>query len=327
MHSALWFLISCDGGEEPAAEPAAAAPTSAPLTAQPQAAAPQSQRPDRSKSKGKGRGKRNREPVDYTAFPVDAWMTNPISGAKLAVYLSLPEGDGPFPALVVMPAGLVSGAEQAQDYLDVFTDAGIAVVRWDPDGRGNSTGEEDKGGEIHQAGLRQAVTWAIANEKIIDDKVGLLSFSYGVTAATAVLAKDNPGARFLIDWEGPASRTWTGCGEDNRPAASKKSCEDEAYWQSREASVFIRSADVPYLRIQSANDHVHGTDRGLALEMVENAMAGSSGWVRLNDNPPNTPADDLKDVPLPAIRGRALHEQIVTWALEMFAMLDDKASQ
>ncbi|MEI6171087.1 MAG: hypothetical protein WCQ45_01215, partial [bacterium] len=69
-------------------------------------------------------------------------------------------------------------------------------------------------------------------------------------------------------------------------------CTDEALWSEREASTFILSIDVPYLRLQSRIDHVQ-PDIDHAILLVANATAeeygghGRSPWTRLNDLAPN----------------------------------------
>ena len=74
-------------------------------------------------------------------------VTNPTSGVELAVVVDFPVGEGPWPLLVVVPGGTLSGerALPARDRV-AWTEAGFAVATWDPDGRGESGGEEDRGG-------------------------------------------------------------------------------------------------------------------------------------------------------------------------------------
>ena len=88
-----------------------------------------------------------------------------------------------------------------------MADAGYAVVVFDPDSRGRNGGWEDRGGFIHQDGLA-AVGAAAANHLAVDPaRIGIASFSYGVTFAAGMLVRHpEPDVRFLIDWEGPADR-------------------------------------------------------------------------------------------------------------------------
>lgn len=226
-------------------------------------------------------------PAGATGASEEPTLTNPRSGARLQVYVDLPAGAGPFPAVVMMPAGMAAGGDYpGPEEVAEFTRRGMAVVRWDPDGRGRSAGEEDTGGLDHQEGFREVIRYAIGRDDVIDDQVGVVSYSFGITAATQALATSNPGARFLVDWEGPASRRWTaGCGasEPMKQASQHSACDDEAYWEVREASAWVGKLKVPYQRVQGVQDHVHREEWGHAKEMIDAAIAGGVPWVRLND--------------------------------------------
>ena len=232
-------------------------------------------------------------------------LTNPRSGARLQVYVDLPAGAGPFPAVVMMPAGMEAGQDSpGPDEVAEFTRRGLAVVRWDPDGRGASAGEEDTGGQAHQEGFREVIRYAIGRDDIADDKVGVVSYSFGITAATQALATDNPGAVFLVDWEGPASRRWiAGCGttEPIKQANQHAPCDDESYWSVREASAWVGKLRVPYQRVQGQRDHVHREDWGHAKEMIDAAVAGGVPWVRLNDASPGLSGNQLSQGDLAAL--------------------------
>lgn len=248
-------------------------------------------------------------------------ITNPRSGAKLMVYVDLPAGEGPFPGVVMMPAGFAAGGDYpSQAEIAEFTSRGYAVVRWDPDGRGQSGGQEDAGGLDHQEGLREVIRLAIDHPRIADDQVGVVSYSMGISAASQALATDNPGAVFLIDWEGPASRIWTaGCGQDTtKKSKHHGACDDDSYWQYREASAHIGKLRVPYQRVQSARDHVHKADWGAAKEMVDAAIAGGVPWVRLNDAAANTPGSNLGADDLPALTKVDRPAWIVDYVEDLF---------
>ena len=71
-------------------------------------------------------------------------VTNPTSGASLAVYVNLPAAAAelPVPALVLVPGGSggSSSFRRPNAEFDAFVQAGYVVVVFDPDGRGQSTG-------------------------------------------------------------------------------------------------------------------------------------------------------------------------------------------
>ncbi len=244
------------------------------------------------------------------------WVTNPTSEAGLLVQVVRPLGGTlPLPALVLVPggrgdsSGFLAARAGASD-ADVLAARGFVVVVFDPDGRGESEGSENDNGFVHQDGLAAVIRFAAALSGVDSARMGLVSYSYGVTMATGALARypDLP-ILFYIDWEGPANRDDTGgCDADRLGHLKGRPCDDEAFWSEREASTFIRSIRVPYQRLQSRIDHVQ-PDLDHALLLVANATAaeygggGQSPWTRLNDltpnqvfgdtNPPRWPPKDL----------------------------------
>lgn len=224
-------------------------------------------------------------------------VTNPSSGASLAVYVNLPAAAAalPVPVLVLVPGG--SGASSSfrkpNSEFEAFAQAGYAVIVFDPDGRGQSTGTEDYNGFIQQDGLAEVIRFAANLPGVDPSRIGLVTYSYGITMGAGALARhpDLP-VKFLIDWEGPANRDDTGgCDAGSLGHLQNvASCTDEAFWAQREASTFIAQIRVPYQRIQSQKDHVQ-PDNAHALLMVNNAVNGGVPWVRLNDLPPNQTYD------------------------------------
>ncbi len=227
------------------------------------------------------------------------WVTNPTSGARLYVRVIQPQGwdKGPLPTLVLVPGGTGDSSDflGPPDRVQSIADEGFTVVVFDADGRGHSEGEEDQNGYIHQDGLAEIVRFVATLPEVDEARIGLASWSYGVTMATGALARypDLP-VRFLIDWEGPANRDDTGgCGEDAVGHLQGHPCDDEGFWREREASVFALDLRVPYQRLQSEKDHAQ-PDTDHAVLMINNATAeeygghGKAPWTRLNDLEPNT---------------------------------------
>ena len=260
-------------------------------------------------------------------------VTNPTSGASLLVQVVHPQGytAGRLPALVLIPGGrgdssgfLKStpvGSEAQQ-----LADRGFAVVVFDPDGRGESGGTEDDNGFIHQDGLAEIIRWAATLSEVDASRIGLVSYSYGVTMATGALARyPDLLVLFYLDWEGPANRNDTGgCDADKLGHLQGSPCDDEAFWSEREASTFILSIDVPYLRLQSRVDHVQ-PDIDHALLLIANATAeeygghGRSPWTRLNDLAPNRVYTAQTPPWLPA-RDLNLQVAVGDYALELLAL-------
>lgn len=252
-----------------------------------------------------------------------ATVVNPSSGAELAVWILYPDGwDGQtrLITLVLMPGGIgTSEADRAQR----MADAGLAVVIFDADGRGASGGSEDYNGFITQDGLAAVIRYAAQQPGVDSQRLGLVSYSYGVTAASGALARypDLP-VRFYIDWEGPVNRFYSTVGCDLSQQHGKiawQPCSDDEWWAEREALTFISQVRVPYQRIQSEKDHVQPNNNH-ALEIVNAAVAGGVPWVRLNQDAPNQ-TYELNNPPamIPEAQDRTLDGRIVElthWILQ-----------
>lgn len=267
------------------------------------------------------------------------WVVNPTSRAALLVQVVHPATytNERIPALVLVPGGrgdssgflkaTPSGCE-AQE----LADRGFVVLVFDPDGRGASEGVEDDNGYVHQDGLAEVIRFAAALPEVDALRMGLVSYSYGVTMAAGALARhpDLP-VLFYIDWEGPANRDDTGgCDADTLGHLQGHPCDDEAFWSEREASTFILSIAVPYQRLQSRVDHVQ-PDIDHALVLLANATSeeygghGHSPWTRMNDLPPNRVYTVANPPPLPT---RDLNLQIAVgdYAVELLAMFAPSGS-
>jgi pimeloyl-ACP methyl ester carboxylesterase len=244
-------------------------------------------------------------------------VTNPTSGAQLYVQAFYPQGQSSAnPALVLVPGG--TGLVDLQKAQRLSAE-GFVVIVFDPDGRGRSTGTEDLGGYAQQDGLAAVIQFAATLPGVDPAKIGLVSYSYGVTMATGALVRhpDLP-IRFLIDWEGPADRydTTTDC--QPKTGADWPACTDDAAWAQREALTFIAQVRVPYQRIQSAQDHVQ-PDVTHALAMINAAQQGGVPWTRLNDGAANQTYDlNYPPVMLPEAQDKQIEALVAKYARELF---------
>ncbi|MBI5304633.1 MAG: alpha/beta fold hydrolase [Chloroflexi bacterium] len=257
--------------------------------------------------------------------PNSYWVTNPMSNAHLFVQLIVPKNTGgKLPTLVLVPGGI--GA--SNNFTDLpyraqtFANAGFAVVVFDPDGRGKSSGVENYDGRAHQDGLAAILRFVATLDQVDAKKIGLVTYSYGITMGTGALARhpDVP-VKFLIDWEGPANRNNTtgGCRANTPGGIQWQSCADEGFWREREAVNFIARVRVPYQRIQSEIDHVQ-PDNSHALAMVNAAAQAKLPFVRLNDDSPNQIYDPAAPpAMLPELQDRKLESRIIKYAQELFA--------
>ena len=237
------------------------------------------------------------------------WVTNPTSGAKLYVQVFYPNDwndSDILPALILMPGGIGASDPQKAAHLSA---QGFLVIIFDADGRGKSEGTEDYNGYTTQDGLAAVINAATSLPGLDTARYGLVSYSYGVTAATGTLARypDLP-IDFYIDWEGPVDRnyTTTGCGQNRAEGIQWQPCTDNAWWAEREAVNFIGSLRVPYQRVQSQSDHVQPNNNH-AIDIVNAAVAGGVPWVRLNEYPPNQTYDVNNP---PAMLDDALDRQV-----------------
>ena len=143
----------------------------------------------------------------------DVRFNNPAGHNQLAGTLSVPKGNGPFPAVV-----LISGTGQNTRDEDVWghkvfvvlADAlnrkGIAVLRYDKRGVGGSTGDYDAATTVDfTTDAEAAVTWLKTQPEIEGHQVGVLGHSEGGVIAPAVGVADKSVA-FVVMIAGPAIR-------------------------------------------------------------------------------------------------------------------------
>lgn len=136
------------------------------------------------------------------------------SDATLAGTLTLPQGDGPFPAIVLVSGSGPQNRDEEiallPDYApfrviaDRLTTAGFAVLRYDDRGVGESTGDFASATTTTFADdARAAIAWLRANPEIDPAQVGILGHSEGSNVAAMVGATD-PDLSYIVAWAGPA---------------------------------------------------------------------------------------------------------------------------
>jgi len=133
------------------------------------------------------------------------------AGIKLAGTLTMPKGDGPFPAVVLVSG---SGPQDRDETLlrhkpflviaDHLTRKGIAVLRYDDRGVGKSGGKHlgatsaDFATDAHAA-----VTWLRGRKGIDPKRVGIMGHSEGGLIAPIVAADHPNDIAFLVLLAGP----------------------------------------------------------------------------------------------------------------------------
>jgi uncharacterized protein len=138
---------------------------------------------------------------------------NDLAHNQLAGTLSLPKGEGPFPAVV-----LISGTGQNTRDEDVWghkvffvladalTREGLAVLRYDKRGVGGSSGNYEAATTADfTSDAEAAVTWLKTQSQIDASRIGVLGHSEGGIIAPAAAAADKSVA-FVIMIAGPCIR-------------------------------------------------------------------------------------------------------------------------
>ena len=132
---------------------------------------------------------------------------NEVAGVTLAGTLTLPEGEGPFPAALLITG---SGSQDRDETIfqhkpflviaDHLTRAGVAVLRVDDRGVGGSTAGEDPAAVTsadYVGDVRAGITFLSRREEIAGDKIGLIGHSEGGVIAPLV-ASQSEAVAFIV---------------------------------------------------------------------------------------------------------------------------------
>jgi uncharacterized protein len=145
--------------------------------------------------------RRPQNPVKpYPYREEEVTYANKAAGNTIAGTLTIPEGKGPFPAVLLIVG---SGPHDRDESLlghkpflvlsDYLTRKGIAVLRVDKRGVGKSTGDLAKATTADFAGDAEAgVAWLKSRPEIDPHKIGLIGHSEGGIIAPMVAAQDAP---------------------------------------------------------------------------------------------------------------------------------------
>ncbi|MCX6901581.1 MAG: hypothetical protein NT105_23120 [Verrucomicrobia bacterium] len=261
-------------------------------------------------------------------------LINPNSGAELWATVFHPSDASErkkYPAVVFVPGGLGFGSQMARTpAAGEYVQAGFVFGLFDPDGRGRSRGWENWNGKVHQDGLH-AFLKHIASLPFVDaSNIGVVSSSLGLAMAAGTLGRypNDPPVKYFIDIEGPTDRFYITKNDD--PGFGRifggHTTEDADWWAEREVVRTIQNIVCPYLRIQYELDHVHGPNKGHAIDIINAATntkhggKGKSRWTRVNgsENEPNRVY--TKDNPpkwFAGRQGRGRTDDTLRWIREM----------
>ena len=147
-------------------------------------------------------------PFPYSESAVE--FRNEEAGVTLAATLTLPSGDGPYPAVVLVSG---SGPQNRDEEIfghrpflvlaDRLTRSGIAVLRYDDRGVGDSTGDFGSATSVDFAADAEAGIRFLARHTAIDpERIGVLGHSEGGLIAT-MLAPGLRNLAFIVLMAGP----------------------------------------------------------------------------------------------------------------------------
>ena len=228
-------------------------------------------------------------------------VTNPTTGALLETTIYAPKDASSshmYPAVILVPGGTVgkSGFSEGKgpsgiSKAETISSAGFVTLTFSPDGREGSTGTEQYNGYNSQDGLYEEYRFLKEYEGVDEDNIGLVSYSYGVALASGMLGRYQPDIRFFIEWEGPVNRYYVsiGCKGSVSAVQSGVTCNDNDYWNEREALRFVPYFPIDYFVIlQSSDDHVQPTVQH-SVDMNNKAIQYLP-WTRVNgqENAVNT---------------------------------------
>ena len=148
------------------------------------------------------------KPYNYVEESVS--FTEKKSGIALAGTLTLPQGKGPFPAVILVSG---SGPQNRDEELlghkpflvlsDYLTNHGIAVLRYDDRGVGESQGRFDTATTFDFANdAEAAVNFLLSDARIDKGKVGIIGHSEGGMIAP-IVASRNSQVAFIVLMAGP----------------------------------------------------------------------------------------------------------------------------
>jgi alpha-beta hydrolase superfamily lysophospholipase len=159
--------------------------------------------------------KRPQEPMRPLPYREDEVAYESVPGVRLSATLTLPAGDGPFPAVVLITG---SGPQDRDESLaghrpfyvlaDALTRRGFAVLRADDRGIGRSTGDfwGVTSSEEFATDALAGVRFLAAREDIRRDAIGLVGHSEGGLVAPLAAVRDAREAhnlKFLVLLAGP----------------------------------------------------------------------------------------------------------------------------
>ncbi|MBV9868533.1 MAG: alpha/beta hydrolase [Abitibacteriaceae bacterium] len=144
----------------------------------------------------------------YPYMEEEVSYQNQAAGINIAGTLTHPQGDGPFPTIILLPDSAPTAPKDRNDedaghrpflvLADHLTRQGFAVLRADDRGAGQTTGEESKTtGEDRAGDVLAAIEYLKTRKEIDAHKIGLIGHGGGGIVAPLAAVK-SPDVRFII---------------------------------------------------------------------------------------------------------------------------------
>lgn len=203
-------------------------------------------------------------------------ITFPNADITLAGTISLPDGEGPFPAIVLISG---SGKQDRDESLlpsaeikpfrllaDYLTAEGYVVLRFDDRGIGGSTGNIDSTLQENASDVASAIDYLLTRAEVDPEKIGLLGHSEGGTIS-AMLGAENPNIAFIISMAGTSVN-----GEDVLYLQNARLMEAEGATEEQVASqmVFLEAL------FMALEENDSATIETITLEQLRNSLTSLS---------------------------------------------------
>lgn len=124
-----------------------------------------------------GRGSQPR--IAHRIALPETWDSIRSGDVSLAAKLVLPEGPGPFPAVVIAQGSELASATEGSFFPYLFATAGIATLVYDKRGTGHSGGTTPLSFRALAADLMAATEWLAGRPRIDSARIGATGFSQG----------------------------------------------------------------------------------------------------------------------------------------------------
>jgi len=180
--------------------------------------------------------KRPQEPKEpYPYKTEEVFFDNATDHVRLAGTLTLPQSDGPFPAVLLVTGSgpndrdqLIWGHRTFLVLADYLTQQGIAVLRYDDRGVGRSTGNYDPAVfEDFERDALAGLAYLKTRPEINTDKIGLLGHSEGGAIAT-LAASSSADAAYLVLMAAPGQSDFDGLLKQFAHSYSANGASEEA---------------------------------------------------------------------------------------------------